>query len=119
MADGEVVAGEYRVAFGESVGFLGSVGQVPPSLYVTALFSLCVIRDGPVQFVARGPKTQMLCRGMSNPMGHGNGKCQTYDGAVWAIRVAALLREPRRLHTRSGHCLGNRDEAHGARGNTL
>jgi hypothetical protein len=81
--------------------------------------STIVICDGPVQFVARGPKTQMLCRGMSNPMGHGNGECQTYDGAVWAIRVAALLREPRRLLTRSGRCLGNRDEAHGARGNTL
>jgi hypothetical protein len=76
MADGEVVAGEYRVAFGGSVGttFSGAWSA-----------SAIVIRDGPVQFVARGPKTQMLCRGTSNPMGHGNGECQTYEGAVWAL----------------------------------
>jgi hypothetical protein len=76
MADGEVVAGEYRVAFGGSVGtaFSGAWSA-----------SAIVIRDGPVQFVARGPKTQVLCRGTSNPMGHGNGECQTFEGAVWAI----------------------------------
>lgn len=68
MADGEVVAGEYRVAFGGSVGtaFSGAWSA-----------SAIVIRDGPVQFVARGPKTR--------PMGHGNGECQTYEGAVWAL----------------------------------
>jgi hypothetical protein len=76
MADGEVVAGEYRVAFGGSVGtaFSGAWSA-----------SAIVIRDGPVQFVASGPKTQMLCRGTSNPMGHGNGEYQTYEGAVWAL----------------------------------
>jgi hypothetical protein len=76
MADGEVLAGEYRVAFGSSVGtaFSGAWSG-----------SAIVIRDGPVQFVARGPKTQMLCRGTSTPMGHGNGECQTFEGAVWAI----------------------------------
>ncbi len=74
--DGEVVAGEYRVAFGGSVGtaFSGAWSA-----------SAIVIRDGPVQFVARGPKTQVLCRGTSNPMGHGNGECQTFEGAVWTI----------------------------------
>ena len=76
MADGEVLAGEYRVAFGSSVGMAFSGGWSGSAI---------VIRNGPVQFVARGPKTQMLCRGDSTPMGHGNGECQTYDGAVWAI----------------------------------
>jgi hypothetical protein len=76
MADGEVLAGEYRVAFGSSVGtaFSGAWSA-----------SAIVIHDGPVQFVARGPKTQMLCRGTSTPMGQGNGECQTFEGAVWAI----------------------------------
>jgi hypothetical protein len=76
MADGEALSGEYRVAFGSSVGtaFSGAGSG-----------SAIVIRDGPVQFVARGAKTQMLCRGTSSPMGHGNGECQTYDGAVWAM----------------------------------
>lgn len=76
MADGEILTGEYRVAFGSSVG-MGFAGPVSASAIV--------ITDGPVQFVATGPKTQMLCRGTSTTMGHGNGQCQTYDGAVWAI----------------------------------
>jgi hypothetical protein len=76
MAGGEVITGEYRVAFG------GSVGTAVSGAWSA---SAIVIRDGPVQFVARGPKTQMLCRGTSNPMGHGNGECQTYEGAVWAL----------------------------------
>lgn len=76
MADGEVLTGEYRVAFGSSVG---TAIAGPWSA------SAIVITDGPVQFVATGPKTQMLCRGASTPMGHGNGQCQTFDGAVWAI----------------------------------
>jgi hypothetical protein len=76
MADGEILTGEYRVAFGGDVGvaFLG-----------TKSASALIIKDGPVQFVASGPKTQMLCRGTSTPMGHGNGECQTYEGALWAI----------------------------------
>ena len=76
MADGEVLTGEYRVAFGSSVG---------TALAGPWSSSAIVISDGPVQFVATGPKTQMLCRGSSAPMGHGNGQCQTFDGAVWAI----------------------------------
>lgn len=76
MADGEVLTGEYRVAFGSSVG---------TAVSGTHSASAIVISDGPVQFVVAGPKTQMLCRGTSTPMGHGNGQCQTYDGAVWAM----------------------------------
>jgi hypothetical protein len=76
MADGEVLKGEYRVAFGSSVetAFAG-----------TKSASAIVISDGPVQFVATGPKTQMLCRGTSSTMGHGSGQCQMFDGAIWAI----------------------------------
>ncbi len=76
MADGEVLTGEYRVAFGTSVGMAFSGAQSASAI---------VIGDGPVQFVATGPKTQILCRGTSTTMGHGNGECQTYDGAAWAI----------------------------------
>ena len=76
MADGEVLTGEYRVAFGASEWFAFSGAHSANGL---------VIGDGPVQFVARGPKTELLCRGTSSPMGHGNGQCQTFDGAVWAV----------------------------------
>ena len=76
MGDGEVLTGEYRVAFGSSVGFGFSGAQSASALVIT---------DGPVQFVANGPKTQMLCRGSSTTMGHGSGQCQTFEGAVWAI----------------------------------
>lgn len=76
MADGEVLKGEYRVAFSSSsaMAFSGAWSS-----------SALVISDGPVQFVATGPKTQLLCRGRSSTMGHGNGECQTFEGAVWAI----------------------------------
>jgi hypothetical protein len=76
MGDGEVLTGEYRVAFSSPVGmaFAG-----------THSASALVIGDGPVQFVATGPNTQMLCRGSNTTMGHGSGQCQTYEGAVWAI----------------------------------
>jgi hypothetical protein len=76
MADGEVLKGTYRVAFGaaEGIGFSGAYSA-----------SAIVISNGPVQFVVTGPKTQILCRGASTPLGHGNGQCQTYDGAVWAV----------------------------------
>ena len=76
MADGEVLTGEYRVAFGTDVGMAFSGTRSASALF---------IKNGPVQFVASGPKTQMLCRGNSTPMGHGNGECQTYEGALWAI----------------------------------
>jgi hypothetical protein len=76
MADGEVLTGEYRVASGGGMGMAFSG---------TRSASAIVITDGPVQFVAKGPKTEMLCRGTSSAMGHGNGQCQTYEGAVWAV----------------------------------
>jgi hypothetical protein len=76
MADGEELKGEYRVAFSSAsaMAFSG-----------TRSSSALVISDGPVQFVVTGPKTQMLCRGTSSTMGHGNGECQIYDGALWAM----------------------------------
>jgi len=76
MPDGEVLTGEWRVAFGGgmAMGFSGSHSA-------TAV----AIGDGALQFVARGPKTEVLCRGTSSAFGHGNGECQTYDGAIWAI----------------------------------
>ena len=76
MGDGEVLTGHYRVAFGSAQGFGFSGTQTSTALIIT---------DGPVQFVLTGPKTQMLCRGVSSTMGHGNGQCQTYEGALWAI----------------------------------
>ena len=76
MASGEVLRGEYRVAFGSAIGTAFSG---------TRSASAIVISDGPVQFVMTGPRTQMLCRGTSSTMGHGNGQCQTFDGAMWAI----------------------------------
>lgn len=76
MGDGEVLTGEYRVAFGGSTAMVFAGGQSASALVIT---------DGPVQFVASGPKTQILCRGRSSTMGHGNGQCQTYEGAVWAM----------------------------------
>ena len=48
MADGEVLTGEYRVAFGSSVGMAFSGAHSATAL---------VISDGPMQFVATGPKT--------------------------------------------------------------
>jgi hypothetical protein len=76
MADGEVLKGRYRVAFGGGEAFAFSGGSSATALVIT---------DGPVQFVASGPKTQMLCRGTSSAFGHGSGQCQTYEGAVWAV----------------------------------
>ena len=76
MADGEVLTGEYRVAFGGGSAFAFSGSRSASALVIT---------DGPVQFVATGPRTQMLCRGISTTMGHGQGQCQTYEGAVWAV----------------------------------
>ena len=76
MPDGEVLTGEYRVAFGGGEAFTFAGGQTASTLLIT---------DGPLQFVARGPKTQLLCRGTSTPFGSGSGQCQTVDGAVWAV----------------------------------
>jgi hypothetical protein len=76
MADGETLKGTYRVAFGGGEAFAFSGVHTATALVITG---------GPVQFVATGPKTQLLCRGTSSTMGHGNGQCQNYEGAVWAI----------------------------------
>ncbi len=76
MADGEVLNGEYRVAFG---------GASATAAFGPWTGSAVVISDGPVQFVATGPRTQVLCRGTSSPFGHGTGQCQTFDGAIWAV----------------------------------
>jgi hypothetical protein len=76
MADGEILTGEYRVAFGTSTAMAFSGGRSASAM---------VISDGPMQFVATGPKTQILCRGSSTTMGHGNGECQTYEGALWNL----------------------------------
>lgn len=84
LGSGEVLKGEYRVAFGSAQGFSFNNINTP---YGTASdsSSALVITDGPVQFVAAGPKTQILCRGMDSTMGHGNGECQTFGGALWAL----------------------------------
>jgi len=76
MADGEVLKGGYRVAFGnaEDFGFAGRSSA-----------SDLLITNGPVLFVANGPKTQIFCRGNSSMMGPGSGQCQTYEGAVWGM----------------------------------
>ena len=76
MADGEILKGTYRVAFGGGEAFAFSGAHSATALVITG---------GPVQFVATGPKTQLLCRGTSSTMGHGSGQCQNYEGAVWAI----------------------------------
>lgn len=62
MADGEVLTGEYRVAFGSSIGTTVAGPWSASSIVIT---------DGPAQFVATRPKTQMLCRGTSTAMGTG------------------------------------------------
>jgi len=76
MADGEVLTGEYRVDANMAEGFAFSGASSASALVITG---------GNVQFVATGPKTQMLCRGSTGGTGHGSGECQTYDGALWAI----------------------------------
>jgi hypothetical protein len=76
MADGELLHGEYRVAFvaTQAYAFSGPFAA-----------SALVITDGPVEFVATGPKTQIICRGTSSTLGHCSGQCQTYEGAIWAV----------------------------------
>ena len=76
MADGEVLTGEWRVASSGGMAFAFSGGQSATAM---------AVGSGNVQFVARGPKTEMLCRGDASAFGHGNGQCQTYEGALWAV----------------------------------
>lgn len=76
MPDGEILTGTWKVAFGGAVGTAFAGGR---SATVVA------VGDGNVQFVAAGPKTEILCRGVSSPFGHGTGECQTYEGALWTM----------------------------------
>jgi len=76
MPDGEVLHGYYRVARsgGEVMTFSG--GQTANAIG---------FGDGAVQFVAKGPLTELLCRGTSSISGHGSGQCQTFEGALWTV----------------------------------
>jgi len=92
LGDGEVLTGEYRVAFSTAQGFgftnasgTGYSGTQSFGFSGSATTNTLLIGDGPVQFVANGPRTQMLCRGMNSTMGHGNGQCQTFGGALWTV----------------------------------
>jgi hypothetical protein len=76
MPDGEVLHGHYRVARDGGMAMVFSGGQT-----ATAIGE----GGGGVQFVLRGPRTEMLCRGSVSFGGHGNGECQTEDGALWAV----------------------------------
>jgi hypothetical protein len=67
MPDGEVLTGEYRVAFGGGEAFTFAGGQTASTL---------LMADGSVQFVATGPKTQVLCRGTSSPWGMATGNAR-------------------------------------------
>jgi hypothetical protein len=77
MPNGEILKGHYYVA--RSGGF--ALASFSDGQSATAL----ALGDGGVQFVARGPETEMLCRGSVSLGGHGNGECQTEAGAVWAV----------------------------------
>lgn len=72
MADGEVVAGEYRVAYSSFVGTVFSGAWSGSAI---------VMGDGPVQFCGEGKMTQCLCRRTSIP---------------WAMATANVkpMREP-------------------------
>jgi hypothetical protein len=76
MPDGEVLHGHYRVARDGGMVMAFSGGQT-----ATAISK----GGGGVQFVLRGPRTEMLCRGSVSFGGHGSGECQTEDGALWAV----------------------------------
>jgi hypothetical protein len=76
MPDGEVLHGHYRVARDGGMVMAFSGGQTATAIGEGG--------DG-VQFVLRGPRTKMLCRGSVSFGGHGNGQCETEDGALWAV----------------------------------
>jgi hypothetical protein len=76
MPDGEVLKGHYRVARDGAMAMAFSGGQTASAVGVG---------NGGMQFVARGPKTELLCQGSVSIGGHGNGRCQTVEGAVWAV----------------------------------
>ena len=54
MPDGEELTGEYRVAFNSALGTAFSGTQTASAI---------VVSDSPQQFVATGPRTQILCWG--------------------------------------------------------
>jgi len=77
MPSGEILKGHYYVArSGEFAAASFSNGQNASAI---------ALGGGGVQFVARGPMTEMLCQGSVSLGGHGNGECQTENGAVWAV----------------------------------
>jgi hypothetical protein len=76
MPNGEVLKGHYLVARESTLAMAFSGGQSATAIG---------LGDGNFQFVARGPKTEMLCRGSVTLGGHGSGECQTVDGALWTV----------------------------------
>jgi hypothetical protein len=80
LADGEVLKGTARAAFGTAMAQGVAIG--PSGTHTAMGFGMT---DGNLQMTLTGPKTQMLCRGYANLMGHGSGECRTYDGAAWTV----------------------------------
>ena len=77
MANGEVLNGSY------ANGGLTSGGLLTlPAGFVADTLDL---GDGPVQIVASGPHTRIVCRGTGAIAGSGSGKCRNAAGAVWAV----------------------------------
>jgi hypothetical protein len=92
MGDGEILTGEYWGAYSlaQNLGLpnhtdVGSDNTQPFGFSDHPSPSRLRINDGPVHIVAIGPKTEILCRGRSGPMGYADAECQTVDGALWAI----------------------------------
>ena len=76
MPDGEVLHGYYHVVRSGELAMAFSGGQTATAIGMGS---------GGVQFVLRGPHTEMLCRGSVSLDGHGSGQCQNVQGAVWAV----------------------------------
>lgn len=76
MPDGEALIGTYRV---------NRSGFVATAFSGTRSATAVGVGPGSVQFVANGPRTQMLCRGDGGGFGHGSGECETTMGALWAV----------------------------------
>lgn len=77
MPDGEVLRGDYRI---NRSGFIGTAFAGRHSATTIGM------GDGFVQFVANGPRTQLLCRGVTGALSnHGNGECESAAGARWAV----------------------------------
>ena len=92
MGDGEVLTGEYwgAFSFAQNLGFSNRNDAARRDardfhLSGNAASIRSVMDDGAVRIVANGPRTQILCRGKSGPLGYGEADCQTSDGAWWAI----------------------------------